>query len=191
MYNRDVVDRVRLAAPFLRLDSDPYPVISDGRVKWVIDAYTTTNEYPYSQGVRNRSLSGQSDLSGGYNYVRNSVKAVVDAYNGDVTFYIIDDSDPIVRAWASAFPALFEEGPAPAELQSNFRYPQDIFTVQTDMWGAYQVSDPLTFLEGSLSWTVATAAGVEGGDQGAGVNDAAKPDAAPVRADSTARRNRK
>ncbi len=173
MYNRDVVDRVRLAAPFLRLDSDPYAVITDGRIKYVIDAYTTTNQYPYSQGVQNRSLSAQSDLSGGYNYVRNSVKAVVDAYNGDVTFYIVDDSDPIVRAWASVFPALFEDEPAPAELQAHFRYPQDIFSVQTDMWGAYQVSDPLTFLEGSLSWTVATAAGVEGGDQGAGVSGAA------------------
>ncbi|MBT8241943.1 MAG: UPF0182 family protein, partial [Acidimicrobiia bacterium] len=107
------------------------------------------------------------------NYVRNSVKAVVDAYNGDVTLFIVDNSDPIVRAWASAFPNLFEEDPAPAELQKNFRYPQDIFIVQTDMWGAYQVSDPLTFLEGSLSWTVATAAGVEGGDLGAGVSGAA------------------
>jgi uncharacterized membrane protein (UPF0182 family) len=173
MYNRDVVDRVRLVAPFLSLDRDPYPVISEGRIKYVIDAYTTTNQYPYSQGVQNRSLPRQADLASGYNYVRNSVKAVVDAYDGDVTLFIVDDSDPIVRAWASAFPNLFEEDPAPAELQKNFRYPQDIFIVQTDMWGAYQVSDPLTFLEGSLSWTVATAAGVEGGDLGAGVGGAA------------------
>ncbi|MGI9610773.1 MAG: UPF0182 family protein, partial [Acidimicrobiia bacterium] len=173
MYNRDVVDRIRLVAPFLRLDRDPYAVVSEGRIKYVVDAYTTTNQYPYSQGVQNRSLPRQADLSDGYNYVRNSVKAVVDAYNGDVTLYIVDNTDPIVRAWASAFPDLFEEDAAPADLQDNFRYPQDIFTVQTDMWGAYQVSDPLTFLEGSLSWTVATAAGVEGGDLGAGVSAAA------------------
>ncbi len=178
IYNRDVVQRVELSAPFLRLDGDPYAVISEGRIKYVIDAYTTTNEFPYSQGVNARSLSSDRDLAGGYNYVRNSAKAVVDAYDGTVTIYIVDQSDPMIQAYASAFPSLFADQPAPADLQKNFRYPQDIFSVQTDMWGAYQVSDPVSFLEGSQSWTVARKATREAGDSGTngtGVNDAMDP----------------
>ncbi len=173
IYNRNVVQRVELVAPFLRLDGDPYPVLFDGRVKWVIDAYTTTNEFPYSQGVRNRSLSGDRDLSGGFNYVRNSAKAVVDAYDGDVMIYIVDQSDPIIRAYESAFPELFADGEAPLGLRQNFRYPQDIFSIQTDMWGTYQVTDPVTFLEGSLSWTVATQPSEIAGEQRAGASTSA------------------
>ncbi len=175
IYNRDVVERVALVAPFLELDSDPYPILSDGRVKWVIDAYTTTNEFPYSQGVRNRSLPGSSDLSGGYNYVRNSAKAVIDAYDGNVTIHVADETDPIIRAYRSAFPALFSDAPPSLELRQNFRYPKDIFSIQTDMWGTYQVTDPVTFLEGSLSWTVATQPQAAAGDQRAGAATAALP----------------
>lgn len=176
MYNRDVVDRVKLAAPFLKIDNDPYPIIADGRIKYVIDGYTTTNQFPYSQSYTRRT-NDATGLSGGFNYVRNSVKAVVDAYDGDVTFYIVDPSDPIIQAWASSFPDLFSSEPAPLALQGNFRYPQDIFKVQTDMWGAYQVAEPVRFLEGSLSWTIATEAAQDGGDQGNAVAAAA---AAPM-----------
>ncbi len=179
IYNRNVVDRVKLAAPFLEFDGDPYPVIDEGRVKYVIDAYTTTNEFPYSQGVNNRSLANAADLAGGYNYVRNSAKAIVDAYDGTVTIYIVDQTDPIIKAYESAFPDLFADEEAPLSLRDHFRYPQDIFAIQTDMWGDYQVSDPVSFLEGSQSWIVARTATREAGDSSAtsatAVNSAMDP----------------
>ena len=133
IYNRDVAERVRTVAPFLRFDSNPYPVMADGGLVWVIDGYTTSSSFPYSQGV-DTDLIG-SDISGGYNYVRNSVKAVVDAYNGDVTLYVIDPDDPVLQAWTKSFPSLFTDASEISEeLRNNLRYPEDIFEVQTDMW---------------------------------------------------------
>ena len=157
IYNRDVISRVRTAAPFLELDADPYPVITDGRIKWIVDGYTTTNRYPYSQRTTDsRSLPSSSDLDRGYNYVRDSVKIVVDAYDGSITMYIIDPDDPIAAAYAKAFPDLFTDEAPPAELREHFRYPQDLFDIQTDVWGRYQVGDAVQFLQGELAWTVAT-----------------------------------
>ncbi len=158
IYNRDIHLRVRELAPFLDFDSDPYPVLADGQVFWVMDAYTTTNQFPYSQQVQTDSFTRGADLRSGFNYVRNSVKVVVDAYNGDVAFYVIDDEDPIVSAYQKAFPDLFTPGDeAPAALAEHFRYPTDLFKVQTDMWGRYQVDDPIQFLEGALAWQIARA----------------------------------
>ncbi len=161
IYRRDVSERVRNLAPFLSLDADPYPVVVDGRVQWVIDAYTTTNDFPYAQKFnRNEVLGAGADLTGGFNYVRNSVKAVVDSYDGDVTLYIVDDSDPIVAAWAAAFPDLFSSmDELPDSLAEHLRYPADVFRVQTSVWSSYQVSDPEQFLEGALRWKVATEPG--------------------------------
>lgn len=162
IFNRDVEDRVRLLAPFLRLDSNPYPVLVDGDVFWVVDAYTTTSDFPYSQSAVT-SVSGS--LGGGYNYVRNSVKAVVDAYNGDVTLYVVDESDPMIQAWSSAFPDLFTSGDEiPDALRSHLRYPEDIFAVQTDMWSSYVVGNATQFIEGALAWSVATQPRIEAGD---------------------------
>lgn len=157
IYLRDVSERAQHLAPFLSLDADPYPVLVDGRVQWVIDAYTTTNDFPYSQKFnRSEVLSAGADLTTGFNYVRNSVKVVVDGYDGDVAFYIVDDTDPIVAAWAEAFPGLFSDmDELPADLAEHLRYPADIFRVQTSMWSRYQVSNPEQFLEGALSWKVA------------------------------------
>ena len=155
IYNRDINERVRELAPFLRFDRNPYPVVVDGGIHWILDGYTTTDEFPYSQSV-DTNLSSGSELAGGYNYVRNSIKAVVDAYDGDVTFYVIDDSDPLVNAWRATFPELFTDGDEmPPSLREHLRYPEDIFTVQTDMWSDYVVSDATQFIQGDVAWSVA------------------------------------
>src|SRR6266568_1389794 len=132
LYVRDIKDRVKKLAPFLDFDADPYPVVSGGRVTWVLDAYTTTSRYPYSQ-----MTSGPSDtgLNHNFNYVRNSVKATVDAYDGTVKFYVIDPKDPLIRSYRKAFPDLFTDfNKMPQDLQAHLRYPEDLFRVQSDMY---------------------------------------------------------
>ena len=153
IYNRDVAERVRELAPFLRFDKNPYPVVADDGVFWVIDAYTTTDDFPYSQSV-DTGVTGS--LGGGYNYVRNSVKAVANAYTGEVSMYVVDDSDPVISAWTTVFPELFtDEADIPPELLSHLRYPEDIFTVQTDMWSNYVVEDATQFIQGDVAWSIA------------------------------------
>lgn len=156
-YIRDVRERVQTLAPFLSLDSDPYAVVSDeGHIKWIIDAYTTSDRYPYAQRADNRGLESGSGLDGTFNYVRNSVKVVVDAYDGTADFYIIDDEDPVVAAWAKAFPDLFDDfEDMPEDLVDNLRYPEDLFRVQTAMWGDYHVSNASTFYNKNDAWNVA------------------------------------
>ncbi|MGH9035059.1 MAG: UPF0182 family protein, partial [Acidimicrobiia bacterium] len=140
LYLRDIRDRVAKAAPFLRYDADPYPVVLDGRVLWVMDGYTTTNRYPYSQGylmAHPERLPSNSGLrGGGFNYVRNSVKATIDAYDGKVKFYVFAEGtgrDPIVEAYRKAFPRLFSDrSEMPPGLEAHLRYPEDLFRVQTD-----------------------------------------------------------
>jgi uncharacterized membrane protein (UPF0182 family) len=156
LYVRDVRSRVHLLAPFLDFDSDPYPIVVDGRLKFVIDGYTTTDEYPYSQRADTDQLPPGSGLDHRFNYVRNSVKAVVDAYNGDVRFYVTDPSDPIIHAWSKAFPKLFTPADqASADLKAHFRYPDDLFRVQTNVWGRYHIQDPGDFYQRSDAWNVA------------------------------------
>lgn len=153
IYNREIRSRAEQLAPFLRFDGDPYPVAANGGLFWIIDGYTTTSDFPYSQSV-DTGVSG--DLSGGYNYVRNSVKVVIDAYNGTTTMYVIDNTDPLIEAWSRVFPELFTDGDEmPAEIRNHLRYPSDIFTVQTDMWTNYVVSDPTEFIQGDVAWSVA------------------------------------
>ena len=108
IYIRDVMQRVKTIAPFLKFDSDPYPVVVDGRIQWVLDAYTTTNDYPYSQSIHPQEPAG-SGLDTDFNYVRNSVKATVDAYDGTVHFYVVDPTDPIIKTYRKAFPELFQD----------------------------------------------------------------------------------
>ena len=153
IFKRDVRERVMAVAPFLRFDSNPYPVIVDGRVNYVIDGYTTTDRYPYAQRVT--GAGGNNDLRD-INYVRNSVKAVVDAYNGSITFYAMQDDDPLLQSYRKAFPKLFvDDAQMPATLREHLRYPTDLFEVQTAMWARYHVEDPTTLLEGSQRWDVA------------------------------------
>ncbi len=157
IYIRDTLDRARSVAPFLEFDSDVYPVVFDGRVHYVLDAYTTTDRYPYSQGADTSGLASGADLADtGANYIRNSVKVVVDSYDGDVTLYVMPVQDPIVAAWQSAFPDLFTDfSEMPEGLRSHLRFPIDLFTVQTNMWASYQVSDPEALIIGTERWAVA------------------------------------
>lgn len=157
IYQRDVRDRVSQLAPFLELDSDIYPVVFNGRIHYVVDAYTTTSRYPYSQKSDTRGLLAGADLAGtGANYIRNSVKVVVDAYDGDVSFYVMPIHDPIIEAWRGAFPDMFSDfDEMPAGLRDHLRYPRDLFTVQTNMWASYQVSEPEALIIGTEKWAVA------------------------------------
>jgi uncharacterized membrane protein (UPF0182 family) len=149
LYLRDIRERAAKAAPFLKYDNDPYPVILDGKVLWVLDGYTTTNRYPYSQ-------STSSDTSvAGFNYVRNPVKVTVDAYDGTVRFYVIDERDPMIRAYRKAFPGLFtDQDEMPDGLREHLRYPEDLFTVQTDTYASYHMTDPTTFFNKTDLWEV-------------------------------------
>jgi len=162
LYIRGVTERVAQVAPFLQWDHDPYPVLIDGGIKYVVDGYTTTANMPYSQRADVTDLSVDSGLSGlGFNYVRNSVKAVVDAYDGSVTLYLSDEmyggeQDPIIRAYFAAFPELFREASEmPEGLREHLRYPEDMFRVQTAMWGRYHLDDPSEFYKQQDRWDVA------------------------------------
>ncbi len=156
IYIRDVLERVREIAPFLEFDPDPYPVLIDGRVKYIVDAYTTTPFYPYAQQVEATDVDPAS--GGSFNYIRNPVKAVVDAYDGTVTLYLTDElsgePDPIIRAYAKAFPGMFTKD-IPDNVMQHFRYPEFMFKAQTYMWGRYHQDDPSTFFNNSDRWIVA------------------------------------
>lgn len=159
LWVRNVNDRLDKLAPFLSYDADPYPVEVDGGVKWVVDAYTTTSRYPYAESVGNVQLSNRSGLSPNDNYVRNSVKAVVDAYTGNVTLYVVDETDPIIKAWQSAFPDLFTSfDEMPDVLREHLRYPEDLFRVQTDRYSKYRIPAE-NFFRREGAWSVAQAPG--------------------------------
>ncbi|MGH9085080.1 MAG: UPF0182 family protein, partial [Acidimicrobiales bacterium] len=170
---RDVRERVATIAPFLHYDADPYPVISEGRIKWIVDAYTTTNRYPYGERANTDQLPDGSGLEHDFNYVRNSVKAVVDAYDGRVDFYVMPVEDPIIEAYRKAFPELFTDfREMPLDLQEHLRYPEDLFRVQTNMWGRYHVEDPDSFYTGNDYWDVARDPGTAGAGEGTRTTDA-------------------
>jgi uncharacterized membrane protein (UPF0182 family) len=158
LWVRNVRDRVEKLAPFLSFDGDPYPVVISGTVQWVVDGYTSTSRYPYAEAVGDDvALSSSSGIPRDANYVRNSVKAVVDAYDGSVTLFVVDDRDPIVQAWMSAFPNLFTPGAdMPSELRAHLRYPEDLFRVQTNVYSKYQL-DPALFFERDGAWSVSQA----------------------------------
>ncbi len=149
--HREVPDRIREVAPYLKLDRDPYAVVMEDRVVWVQDAYTTTTRYPYSE-YRNFAHADGSDT---VNYVRNSVKAVVDSYDGTVTLYVSEPDDPIVQAWRKAFPSLYADfEDAPDELVSHFRYPEDLFTLQADLYATYHIPEAEQFYNRADSWAI-------------------------------------
>jgi uncharacterized membrane protein (UPF0182 family) len=154
---RNIVERVERAAPFLHADADPYLVVLDGRLVWVVDMYTVTNRYPYSE----RAFTGRlnrtdASLPDNFNYIRNPVKAVVDAYDGDMTFYVFDDTDPIINSYQKIFPDIFTDGSEISDnLQAHLRYPEDLFRIQTDMYNRYHVIDPRTFFNDGDPWQIA------------------------------------
>ncbi len=164
LYDRQPLARVAKVAPFLTLDANPYPVIADGRILWVVDGYTTTDLYPYSERISlpgatstsqtpNGALAGQA--AGQINYIRNSVKAVVDAYTGAVTLYQWGPSDPLMRTWMNAFPGVIKpRSDIPAYLLPHLRYPPDLFEVQRQILAKYHVTNPQSFYGGQNFWTV-------------------------------------
>jgi uncharacterized membrane protein (UPF0182 family) len=158
LVERNIEQILKDVAPFLQVDTDPYPVIVDGRIKWVVDLYTTSNYYPYSQPLTGPSLARLNQSSGlrpGINYMRNSVKAVIDAYDGDVTFYLVDEEDPVARAWSASYPGLLQSGDdLPEELQGHLRYPQDLFRVQGELYLKYHVDDPTELYTGNDVWSI-------------------------------------
>jgi len=155
MWIRDIKQRVSKIAPFFRYDADPYPVVVGGKVLWVLDAYTITDRYPYGQRANVSQLSAGSGLFANFNYVRNSVKVVVDAYTGGTKFYLADPSDPIAATWAKVFPKLMTPmSEASPELVSHFRYPEDLFRVQTNIYGRYQFDDSTLFFNRDAAWSV-------------------------------------
>ncbi|MEJ5945274.1 UPF0182 family protein [Pseudokineococcus basanitobsidens] len=186
LYDRDPRERVAKVAPFLTLDGDPYPAVVDGRVLWIVDGYTTSNEYPYSdrqtlesatQDSQTAPAAGQggaaAQAAGGggspvtaaqtlstlpaedVNYIRNSVKATVDAYSGEVVLYAWDEEDPVLQAWDSVFPgALTPSSEMSATLLQHVRYPDDLFKVQRTVLGAYHVTSPAVFFQNSDRWQV-------------------------------------
>ena len=158
MYYRNILQRVEKAAPFLRYDSDPYSVVLDGKVYWVIDAYTITNNYPYSQQANLDGVPQSSGLQTNFNYVRNSVKVVVSAYDGSMHFFDMGTGDPILRVYERAFPDLFTPVSRANALYpgitAHWRYPENIFQVQTNMFGRYHLTTASDFYSQAQAWAV-------------------------------------
>ncbi len=146
LFHRNVRERVQRLAPFLRFDRDPYPVIADGRIFWIIDAYTTSSAFPYAM----------PNASWRANYVRNAVKAVVDAYDGTVDFYVFDEDDPLIQTYAAVFPGLFRPAAdMPEELRAHVRYPEDMFRLQAEMYALYHMRNPTIFYNREDVWRFA------------------------------------
>ena len=148
MYRRNIPERVGQVAPFLKLDSDPYLVVADGKLWWIQDAYTTTDRYPYSLPTEE-----------GFNYIRNSVKVVVDAADGKMSFYVVDPTDPVVQIYMKAFPDLFEPVSTPdpfmalpESLRAHVRYPIDLFAIQAERYLQYHMEDPQVFYQKEDQW---------------------------------------
>ena len=141
---RNIQQRINLLAPFLTLDSDPYIVMADGKLYWIQDAYTLTGRYPISQMH-----------IGGFNYIRNSVKVVIDAYDGRPVFYVVDKNDPLIAAWQGIFPSLFTPfSEMPASLREHVRYPEDIFRTQAEMLRTYHMTEVREFYNKEDQWAM-------------------------------------
>lgn len=154
LFHRSLGDRLGRIAPFLEYDKDPYVVIDDGRIVYVQDAYTVSDRFPHAQGFDPQVL-GTTALSRSFNYIRNSVKITMDAYDGTMHFYVSDPNDPIVRAYQGVFPSLFEPMDAfPEGLRSHLRVPEELFNVQVRVFGRYHVTDTEQFFRGDDVWTV-------------------------------------
>ena len=160
MFDRGVQARVAKAAPFLSLDADPYPVLLNGHINWVQDAYTTTANYPYSQNADTSALPSGSGLNQNLNYVRNSVKILINAYTGKMTFYVMDPSDPIIQSYRKAFPDMFTSASKMSPtLRAHLRYPEDIFTLQATMYGKYHITSAQSFYSAADAWTLSPSPG--------------------------------
>ena len=175
MYVRNPRDRVQAVAPWLKLDNDPYPAVVDGRVQWIVDGYTALQDYPYAERVQLGDATSDSRIGPGgqqlpnetVSYLRNSVKATVDAYDGTVKLYAFDESDPVLQTWQKAFPGTVEPRSAISpELQAHLRYPEDQFKVQRELLTRYHVDDPGEFFSTVSFWDVPADPTVQGGNGG-------------------------
>ena len=152
LFRRNITERIAAIAPWLAQDGDPYPAIVDGRVVWVIDCYTVSDRYPYSERY------------GGISYIRNSVKATVDAYDGTTTLYAIDESDSLLKAWRAVFPDLVTDGDLmPEGVREHFRYPEDLFALQAEVYKTYHMLDPKVFYNKEDQWALPGEAAEDGG----------------------------
>ena len=170
MYHRQINERIRTLAPFLQFEADPYIVLVDGKLKWIVDAYTTSSKYPYSEpfsgqesieyqeGDNRRLLVTRLDQQlRNVNYIRNSVKVVVDAYNGEVDFYVFDEEDPLIQVWQKIFPEVFKPRSAmPDALQDHIRYPEQMLLTQGLVYAKYHMTDPEVFYNQEDLWIRAT-----------------------------------
>nr|WP_246168475.1 UPF0182 family protein [Arthrobacter luteolus] len=163
LYDRDPRDRVEKVAPYLTVDGNAYPAVVDGRVKWIVDGYTTSSHFPYSTQQELASATTDSLTGGGsqalpadrVNYIRNAVKATVDAYDGSVTLYAWDDQDPLLQAWQDVFPSTLKPySDMSADLMAHVRYPEDQFKVQRELLGRYHVTDADSFYKNDDAWSV-------------------------------------
>jgi len=147
LFRRNIQERLQAIAPFLTFDSDPYIVIADGRLVWIIDAYTTSTYFPHAQFYRTQTAN--------FNYIRNSVKVTVDAYDGTVTFYVFDPQDPLIRVYQKVFPDLFVPvDRAPASIRAHFRYPEGLFRAQAELYRVYHMTDPTVFYNREDLWEI-------------------------------------
>ncbi len=160
MMYRNVVLRAKSAAPFLRFGSHPYPVLAKGKLYWVLNGYTTTSHYPYSQQANTSQLNPSSGLNRPLNYVSNSVRVIVNAYSGSMKFYVVNPHDPIIQAYQKAFPNLFRPSSQinPA-IKKHILYPKDLFTLQSQMFGRYHITNPSGFYNAGNAWQVSQDAG--------------------------------
>ena len=152
---RNVVSRVKKAAPFLYTDNDPYLALIEGNLFWIIDMYTVSDKYPYAQPADTRRINENSGLPINFNYLRNSVKAVVNAYDGTMNFYVVDETDPLITSYVDIFPNLFTPNSSmSSELLDHIRYPEDLFTIQSDMYRDYHMTDPRVFYADEDPWVI-------------------------------------
>ena len=152
---RNVLQRVKKAAPFLYTDNDPYLALVDGNLFWIVDMYTVSDRYPYAQPANTSRINERSGLPETFNYIRNSVKAVVNAYDGTMHFYVVDTKDPLILSYSKIFPELFTpESSISDSLKSHLRYPEDQFTIQSDMYRDYHMTDPRVFYADEDPWSI-------------------------------------
>ncbi len=157
LFHRQISEREQLIAPFLSYDPDPYLVIADGKQYWINDAYTTGTSYPYSERYGSGASGRTSKLDAAdINYIRNSVKVVTNAYDGSITYYVVDDKDPVLRTLRNIYPKLFVPiAQMPPSLQAHLRYPEQLFTIQTQIFATYHMTDPSNFYNRNDAWRIA------------------------------------
>jgi uncharacterized protein len=156
LYHRNINERLSRIAPFLRFDKDPYLVISEGKLYWIADAYTVSDRYPYSEPIYFEGI-------GQINYIRNSVKAVIDAYHGHTRLYVADEGDPLIQTWAKIFPGTLRPlAEMSSDLRLHLRYPEDIFRIQTAVYSTYHMDQPQIFYNKEDQWEIASVSGNEG-----------------------------